>query len=403
MRTTTGRGARWITAAILALSAPAASAWEFTGEFAVEGRFFTQENNRPEGDYRANISAYLEPEIYHDWDDGKQSFTFTTFGRVDQHDANRTHFDIRELTWQYNARNWELRTGIRKVFWGVAESNHLVDVINQTDLVENLDGEEKRGQPMVNFALIQNWGTIDFFVLPGFRERTWWSPDGRPGVPFPFDDRNPTFEAGNGKGHTDYAVRYFHTLGMVDVGVYHFRGTSRDPRFFEFETADGSSVFRPHYDVINQTGADVQVTTGGWLLKYEMINRYGQGDRFVGLVGGFEYTFGNIRGSGIDLGVLSEYSYDERDELALTPLEDDIFFGMRLALNDVSDTALLAGAAVDRESGAAFINLEADRRFGSRWTLDVQGRFFVGVPAEDLFLFGIRNDDYIQATWSLHF
>ena len=28
---------------------------------------------------------------------------------------------------------------------------------------------------------------------------------------------------------------------------------------------------------------------------------------------------------------------------------------------------------------------------------------FIGIPPDDLFLFGIRNDDYIQATWSLHF
>ena len=28
---------------------------------------------------------------------------------------------------------------------------------------------------------------------------------------------------------------------------------------------------------------------------------------------------------------------------------------------------------------------------------------FIGIPPDDLFLFGIRNDDYVQATWSLHF
>ena len=400
----TGRGAPLrLAPLLLALTASQASPWEFSGEIGVEGRVFPQDGLREEADYRANISIMAEPEFYQDWDNGKQSFTFTPFGRVDQHDANRTHFDIRELTWQYNERSWELGVGIRKLFWGVAESNHLADVINQTDFVENLDGEEKLGQPMVNFALIQNWGTLDFFVLPGFRERTFFSSSGRPGIPFPFDHRNATFDSRRGRGHVDFAARWFNTFGPADIGIYHFRGTSRDPRFFPSELDDGRTIFRPHYDLINQTGMDLQITKGGWLWKLETINRYGQGDRFLALVGGFEYTFGNIKASGIDLGVLAEYNFDERDEEALTVLEDDTFFGFRLALNDVQDTQLLAGAAIDRESGASFVNVEADRRFGSRWTLDVQARMFIGIPPDDLFLFGIRNDDYIQATWSLHF
>ena len=402
--TSPGRGApRRLALLLLALTASPASAWEFSGEIGVEGRLFPQDGPREEAGYRANISVVAEPEFYQDWDNGKQSFTFTPFGRVDQHDANRTHFDIRELTWQYNERTWELRVGIRKLFWGVTESNHLADIINQTDLVENLDGEEKLGQPMVNFALIQDWGTLDFFVLPGFRERTFFAPDGRPGVPFPFDHRNATFDSRRGRGHVDFAARWFNSFGPADIGIYQFRGTSRDPRFFPTDLDDGRTIFRPHYNLINQTGLDLQITKGGWLWKLETINRYGQGDRFLAFVGGFEYTFGNIKASGIDLGVLAEYNFDERDEEALTALEDDIFFGFRIAFNDVQDTQLLAGAAIDRESGASFVNVEASRRFGSRWTLDVQARMFVGIPPGDLFLFAIRNDDYLQATWSLHF
>ena len=42
-------------------------------------------------------------------------------------------------------RDWSLSIGLGKVFWGVTEFNHLVDVINQTDLVEGIDGEAKLG------------------------------------------------------------------------------------------------------------------------------------------------------------------------------------------------------------------------------------------------------------------
>ena len=120
------------------------------------------------------------------------------------------------------------------------------------------------------------------------------------------------------------------------------------------------------------------------------------------MTGGFEYTFGNLRACGIYLEVLTEYAFDERDALALTPLEDDVFIGARLALNDVQSTAILGGAAIDRESGASFINVEASRRVGDHSTLDLEFRGFVHVPVDDLFSYGIRQDDYLQATWTWH-
>ncbi len=101
----------------------------------------------------------------------------------------------RELSWQLVSRSWELRIGVRKVFWGVAESQQLVDIINQTDLVENVDGEDKLGQPMVNIALIRSWGTVDFFLLPWFRERTFPGQVGRLRFAQPVDTDNPAYES----------------------------------------------------------------------------------------------------------------------------------------------------------------------------------------------------------------
>ncbi len=324
------------------------------------------------------------------------------FARWDAHDSERTKWDVREASWEFNAQHWELGAGIRRVFWGVTESNHLVDIINQTDLTENLDGETKLGQPMVNFALIRSWGTLDFFALLGFRERRFFGLDSRPGLPFPLEVENPVFESSRGRRHIDWAIRWSHAIGAWDIGVSHFKGTSRDPRYLPREE-DGQFLFVPMYDLIDQTGLDLQLTQGGWLWKLEAINRFGQGKRFLASTGGFEYTFANVKGKGLDLGLLAEYSFDERGKDALTPLEDDVFVGARLAFNDVQSTQILAGAAIDRESGASFINVEANRRFGESWTLDFEVRAFVGVPRHDLFLFGIRRDDYVELTWSWHF
>ena len=67
--------------------------------------------------------------------------------------TNVAHGDIRELAYVHASDDWELRLGIRKEFWGVTEFQHLVDVINQTDGVEDFDGEDKLGQQMVNLII----------------------------------------------------------------------------------------------------------------------------------------------------------------------------------------------------------------------------------------------------------
>ncbi|MEN9727855.1 MAG: hypothetical protein RL434_2221, partial [Pseudomonadota bacterium] len=173
----------------------------------------------------------MQPEWSWVSDDAADTLLFTPFLRLDQADDRRTHADVRELLWIHAADTWEMRTGIGKVFWGVAESNHLVDIINQTDLVENPDTEDKLGQPMVNLALIREWGTLDLFVLPGFRDRTFPGTSGRLRTLPRVDTSSATYESAAEETHIDLAVRYAHIQGNLELGVHHFHGTSREPEF----------------------------------------------------------------------------------------------------------------------------------------------------------------------------
>jgi hypothetical protein len=264
-----------------------------------------------------------------------------------------------------------------------------------TDLVEDVDGEDKLGQPMINLNADRNWGALGLFVLPGFRERTFPDDEARLRGPLPIDSDNATYESGAGAGHVDFAVRWSHVITDWDIGLSYFRGTSREPRFVPGVGAAGQPVLVPHYDQIDQTGLDVQLTTEAWLWKLEAMTRGGHGDRFLAVVGGFEYTFYQLDGGNADLGVLAEYLYDGRNAAApATIADDDIFIGMRLALNDPQDSNLLAGAIVDRSSGATALSVEAERRLGDSWKLELEGRLFLAAPVDDV-LFGIRDDDYV--------
>jgi hypothetical protein len=390
-----------VAGVVLAATPVADLAAQVTGEVSFESRVFPGSPSDPD-QRRYGASIVFNPEVFTEWQRGYQSVVFEPFLRIDAVDSRRTHVDIRELYWQKVWRDWELRAGIRQVFWGVTESQHLVDIINQTDLVEGPDGEDKLGQPMVNLAMIRSWGTLDFFVLPWFRERTFPGVHGRLRTSPVVDVDDPVYEADGVKRQLAAAVRWSHTLGDWDVGIAHYVGTSRDPRLVPDVDPEGNEVLVPNYDYINQTSIDAQWTRGGWLWKLEGLTRAGQGDRYVAFTGGFEYTLVGLLGTASDLGVLFEYLYDSRGSGAFTPFEDDVFVGMRLALNDTKSTDLLAGVIVDRESQASLFSLEASRRISDGWTLAAEARAFAGVGANDP-LQGLRDDHYVQVSLARFF
>ncbi len=374
---------------------------EWSGYIAGEYRYFPHDPIDPR-QHGNNYSIAFEPEYYTEWSDGQQSLTIVPYARFDQHDDKRSHFDLREFTWLFAEEVWELRVGIRKLFWGVTESQHLVDIINQTDLVEFPDGEQKLGQPMINLAFIQDWGTIDLFVLPYFRERTFPGVNGRLRSHPRVDVDRARYESSREETHIDCALRWAHSIDYWDIGLSEFYGTSRDPSFILEANTSGENVFIPIYNIIHQTGLDIQATVESWLWKLEVIRRSGQGETYSAATGGLEYTFFGLFDTGADLGLVVEYLYDDRGEDANTPFEDDIFAGVRFTLNDVQSTEALLGIVSDREDEAVVYALEASRRIADSWTLEIDARVYTNISASDP-LYSFRNDDFLQLVLAYHF
>jgi len=357
-------------------------AGEWSGFVSVESRYFYEDSASSQQN-DSNTSIAFLPEYRTEWDKGYQSLTFTPFIRLDSQDSERSHLDIRELLWIKSEKSWEMRTGISKVFWGVTESQHLVDIINQTDLIENTDGEDKLGQPMINLTLIKDWGIVDLFVLPGFRERTFPGDDGRLRTLPRVDNSQSVYESSQKEKHIDYAVRWSDTLGDWDIGLSHFYGTSREPSLVPGFDNTGNSVRIPRYDLINQTGVDIQATLESWLWKLEAIHRSGQGESFNAATAGLEYSFYGILETDTDLGIVAEYLYDERGETAPTPFQNDVLIGLRFALNDTQSTDALIGSIIDLDNDSVFYSVEASRRLGESWKLNLEIRATQSAPSKD--------------------
>ena len=374
------------------------SAAEISGLFGVELRLFTESAAYPQ-QHDNNASLYFQPEFYYETRSGNNSITFVPFVRRDQGDRERSHSDIRELTWVNVQGDLEWRIGVRKVFWGVTESQHLVDIINQTDLVESIDLEEKLGQPMFNLSYTTEVGSFDFFVLPYFRERTFSGVKGRLRSQPVIDTNSVFYESANRERNIDYAFRWAHSIEEWDIGLSYFSGTSREPRFVVATAPSGETVLNPYYDLIQQTGLDVQATFDSWLWKLEAIHRSGitggAVTQYNAFTAGLEYTFYSLIGDAIDLGLVLEYLYDNRDKLATTPFQKDIMLGMRFNLNDEQSSDLLIGVIKDMDSDTIIYSLEANRRLTDNLKLSLEARGFSNMPQSAIF-YSYLKDDYIQ-------
>lgn len=402
-----------LTSVLLLITLPLASnvalAAEWRGNAVADYLWFAQDAAFPEQE-NSYISAAIEPEFFHEWNDNNDLFSFIGFYRKDQHDDERTHGDIRELSWLHARDDWEVTAGISKVFWGVTESIHLVDIINQSDTVENLDGEDKLGQPMIRLSLTRDWGIVNVFVLPGFRERTFPGVNGRPRFGTPIDTDNAQYESSRKQEHVDVALRYTHYIGDWDIGLAHFSGTSREPRF----VVNGPIVngvptsIAPVYEQINQTSVDLQAISGSWLWKLEAINRSGQGKTFQAAAVGFEYTYIGVFDTNLDIGMISEYLYDGRDDtvtanlFSSSPFQNDLVIGARLTLNDQQSTEMLISISEDLDGNGSSYNIEGSRRIGDSWKFSLEARGVSNI-SQDSTMSSFIKDNRVQTELAYFF
>ncbi len=393
-------------AVALTLVAAAAAAqdsdpsWDISGDAGAELRYFFNEPRWPGQSDDPGVSVFMNLEARWRNAAGNQRANIKPFLRLDSMDSERTHFDLREAYWAFEGEDWEILLGANKVFWGVTESRHLVDIINQTDLVEDPDQEQKLGQPMISASLLRDWGQLELYVMPWFRERTFPGVEGRLRAPLPVDTDQAVYESPAEQHHTDLALRWSHYFGDVDIGVYAFHGTGREPKLLPSE--NGQRLL-PFYHQVSQLGVDLQYTRDAWLWKMEAIVRDGLDDTFFATVAGVEYTFFGVGDSDKDLGLLVEYLYDGRDPSEpVTSFDDDLFLGTRLTFNDMQSTNLLAGIVIDSNEQEWFFNLEAERRLGENYFLEARLRVFKGdLRLNQLFAFD--RDDYLQVSLARYF
>lgn len=382
------------------------TAWaadEIAGTLTLEGRLYQGAGSQGQTE-RWTRSLAVEPEYHKTWNNDRQSLRIQGFVRADSEDPSRTHADLREMLFVKAEGSWEFAFGVGIIYWGVTESQHLVDVINQTDFVENLDGEDKLGQPLVRYSMFGTWGDLHLFALPLFRPRTFPSERGRFRPSLALSTDQAIYESSEGVHHFDWAARWERSFGAMDFGLSHLAGTSREP-FFQLSINPGSApTLVPVYLLMVQTGLDFQWTIPSLLIKYEGIHRdYNDpvAEDFSAHTAGFEYSFYNLARVG-DLGIVAEYLWHNAQTAVTSLFDKSIFAGLRFALNDTQSTSVLIGTILSTKTQDRSARLEFSRRMGSNLSLAIEGSLFSPDPAT-AGAFISKNDSFLETELSIFF
>ncbi len=423
---------------------------KFSGSVEAEVQYFPNEGNLEEQEDLFGSIA-IRPEYYWRSENKDHKVKMKLFYRATEPNGSRTHGDVREFTYLYSNSGWYVKTGVDIVFWGVTESAHLVDVINQTDNVESISGEEKLGQPMIAVGVEKDFGNVDAYILPYFRTRQFPSGPERYQITLldqspEVDDDENFYESDDEENNIDLALRWYKSFDDFDVGLSYFNGTSRDPLPVIADLTGalqkGADAGYPgtaivdtlgsYYEQQQQLGLEFQYLYEDWIFKLEATHQLVDSGDYSEMAAGFEYTFSDLDPWGHDLGVLVEYLYNDRgfvelgqysidadpnipdkddpnldeirevgvDGFYLSPMQNDLFLGMRFALNNIDGTEFLAGIIHDLDDDTTSMSFEGSTRVGNNLRLTTNVYYFNNVYKENPFK-AIENDDLIElkAEW----
>jgi len=418
---------RTVLACALVLASSVSHALDWRGNISSEFTYYP-ESSIGTDNWQFNTSFAADVELSHDLSDNVRA-TVHPFARWDQRDDERTRAGFRELMLATSGDSWEFIGGLNTVFWGVTESRNPVDIINQTDAVDDLSGDTKIGQLMLNFNWFSDFGDFEAYLLPKFHERTFAGADGRPFLGITVDPDLTTFESSRGDEHIDFALRWVNSFDAWDLGLHHFNGTSRDPLLIPVLTAVGPFL-APRYPQLRQTGIDAQGLYGDLAIKAEVVFQEGREiESHVELVTGFEYTLVGFLSSlqendklpeewctpdnrnpfkmllcndRIDLGFVGEYLWDERGDNSIQPFQNDLLAGFRFAFNDAASSDALLGIIQDFDGGATTLSVEASTRLFESYRLKVLGRSYLNT-SDDPIINALENESFLQLDFSYFF
>ena len=99
-----------------------------------------------------NYSFFTKGNFISYLDERDAKITISAIARYDEKDSERRYIDFQKLKYEQYFENYTFKIGNEIIFWGVNESFNIIDIINQSNLAEDMTGTKKLGQPLLSLA-----------------------------------------------------------------------------------------------------------------------------------------------------------------------------------------------------------------------------------------------------------
>ena len=343
-----------------------------------------------------NYSFFTKGNFISYLDERDAKITISAIARYDEKDSERRYIDFQKLKYEQYFENYTFKIGNEIIFWGVNESFNIIDIINQSNLAEDISGTKKFGQPMISLNYNHSYGNFDLFIMPFFKERIFPGRNGRPRLALEVDKSTVAYESSSKKNKIDAAVRYSTVYDDYDIGIAHFYGNNRSP---ELNVNPLSQKLDAYYPILSQTSLDIQSTKGAWLYKLETLTAKNGEERHFGIAGGTEYTIYGLRETTSDLGIIVEYTFDDRNDFAFN---NEGVLALRWTKNDIKSTSLLAGLVADMSGSSNRFFAEFEQRIRDDLKVFIDMSINGEIDADD-FTYAFEEDSQLTLKIAKYF
>ena len=332
--------------------------------------FMTEYSSTDAKDKRDSALALrLDVELKQEFGDVELFAKFKSI--FDKDDKNRRYFDFNDLYLRYNFEDSDILLGRSSHFWGALEFYNFTDVFNTRDLLDDpFDFNLKLGSWNVAYTTYLENSEISLIVkLHEERQKMQDIESINNFLPLPYSDDLITSED---KNRPTVFLKYSGSgeKMQVDYSLIYQNGYDQQ----RYLSVEGGKLRQNAYIVNKFMGFATFVfedTIYKTELTYALSDEVKVSD-YLEFGVGLEhtlYSFWQKR----DLGLLLEYyRYDEKDDGKVDFnkfFENDLTFGFRLSMNDLSSSEVLGGMAVDMKSSEKILFVKYDTRVYEKYKL----------------------------------
>lgn len=346
-----------------------------------------------EGDSNNKYSKGFKAEAKFNYKYENIRFNGLAFTNWDSTDDSRSYSNIRQANIYVNNNNFTFGLGVDTFFWGVSESINVVNVLNQSDIMESLDGKVKYGQTFVSINTRFSNGDFSFYYLPLFQEQSF--PE-RPSYGLAIS-KNAVFEHDKKRG--GIAARGLFYFDRLEFALSYFKGTRRSALLARHATE--MAVLTPYYiQTVNYLVDGVYIAED-FTLKFEAKTGLEQNAGFTTFNLGIEYPSYAFSKLVEEVIFIAEYAFDDRKLSAETHGQNDIFLGGKFNFGYSEQGNVRFLYSYDFDYRSQYAELSYEYRLNDYFRFKAKALKVLSAPERDQRLYALSGEEFINL--SLHY